>query len=129
MKIGEELLAIIGFGITNITSMSNKLTTEGSKMSNKMSNKTKKQYIKHIGSAYLNGRCAVKHAVGDLVQVSIQDNRCKTLASETMTKAEYDRLEEKWTADYYSGDARIVQNALKYFGMWAEGGDEEDEYM
>lgn len=113
MKIGEELLAIIGFGITNI---SNKLTTEGSKMSNK----TKKQYVKHIGNTYLNGRCAVKYIVEELVQVSIEDSRGKTLAFEIMSPEKYEELEEKWTSDCHNGDARIVQRALKYFGMWEE---------
>lgn len=85
-----------------------------------MKNKAKKQYIKHIGGTYLNGRCAIKYNLGDLVHVSIENTSGKTIAFEIMTQDKYDELEEKWMSGCHGGDARIVQRALKHFDLWKE---------
>lgn len=90
-----------------------------------MRNKTKKQFVKNIGKCFLNGIGVFKYTVGELVQVSIENTRSKTLAFEVMPPEKYEELEEKWTAGCHGGDARIVQRALKYFGMWAEEGEDE----
>jgi predicted short-subunit dehydrogenase-like oxidoreductase (DUF2520 family) len=89
-----------------------------------MKSKTKKQFVKSVSNVYLNGIEVVKYALDDLVQVSIEDVRGKTLAFEIMTNEKYDELEEKWTDNVHRGDARIVQRALKHFEMWRDGEEE-----
>lgn len=85
-----------------------------------MKNKTKKQFVKNIGKCFLNGIGVFKYTFGDLVQVSIENTRSKTIAFEIMTQDKYDELEEKWMSCCHGGDARIVQRALKHFDLWKE---------
>lgn len=84
-----------------------------------MRNKTKKQFVKIVGP-FLNGVGVFKYAIDDLVQVSIENTRGKTLAFEVMTHDKYDELEDLLYKDCQSNDARIVQRALMHFDMFED---------